>query len=136
MSQLGEKLVQGVLLVLHSGIGGVMPCADCSSRCLQNRATGVDWRLFSTRGSNTLRPLSPEGNLQSQTQHYGRETLHAEGGERPQHCCPEVWVPHPWRCLQLWMGTCWPCPWRDGVGWPLRSLATQTRPLFCDSMVL
>ena len=74
-------MYKGGLLVLHSGIGGVMPCADCSSRCLQNRATGVDWRLFSTRGSNTLRPLSPEGNLQSQTQHYGRENLHAEGGE-------------------------------------------------------
>lgn len=36
---------------------------------------------FSTRGSNTLRPLPSEGNLQSQTQHYGGEILHVEGGE-------------------------------------------------------
>ena len=20
------------------------------------------------------------------------------------HCRPELWVPHPWRCLRLWMG--------------------------------
>jgi len=22
----------------------------------------------------------------------------------PWHCCPELWVPHPWRCLRPWMG--------------------------------
>jgi len=20
---------------------------------------------------------------------------------RPRHCCPELWVPHPWRCPRL-----------------------------------
>jgi len=23
---------------------------------------------------------------------------------RPWHCCPELQVPHPWRCPRPWMG--------------------------------
>uniref|UniRef100_A0A8C3M1X7 Maestro heat like repeat family member 1 n=1 Tax=Chrysolophus pictus TaxID=9089 RepID=A0A8C3M1X7_CHRPC len=31
------------------------------------------------------------------------EILHPEAVQ-PQHCCPELWVPHPWRCPRLWVG--------------------------------
>ena len=31
------------------------------------------------------------------------EILHPEA-VRPQHCCPELWVPHPWRCPRPWVG--------------------------------
>ena len=31
------------------------------------------------------------------------EILHPEA-VWPQHCCPELWVPHPWRCPRLWGG--------------------------------
>ena len=31
------------------------------------------------------------------------EILHPEA-VRPQHCCPELWVPHPWRGPRLWGG--------------------------------
>jgi len=48
---------------------------------------------------------------------------------RRWHCCPELWVPHPWRCPRPWMGPGQPelvedsQPMaEDGTGWALRSL--------------
>ena len=47
------------------------------------------------------------------------------------HCRPELWVPHPWRCLRLWMGPGQPVLKLGGRGrmsaslWATRSLPTQ-----------
>ena len=55
--------------------------------------------------------------------------LFAQRAVRRWHCCPELWVPHPWRCPRPWMGPGQPelvedsQPMaEDGTGWALRSL--------------
>jgi len=32
-----------------------------------------------------------------------RKQFFAQRALRPWQCCPELWVPHPWRCPRLWM---------------------------------
>jgi len=33
-----------------------------------------------------------------------RKQFFAQRALRPRQCCPELWVPHPWRCPRPWMG--------------------------------
>ena len=66
-------------------------------------------------------------NFQQSIRCYG-EILHYEGSEA-LHCCPEPWVPPPWRCPRPWMGHGQPQlgavrPCRDGAGWSLQPAPT------------
>ena len=33
-----------------------------------------------------------------------RRRFFTQRAVRHWHCCPELWVPHPWRCPRPWRG--------------------------------
>ena len=61
---------------------------------------------------------------------------------RPQHCCPELWVPHPWRCPKPWVGPgqpelAWGTQPMGGVGLGALGVPSNpTIPWFYGSVIL
>jgi len=52
-----------------------------------------------------------------------RKTFFTQRVGMPWHCCPELWVPYPWRCPRPWIGPGQPelvgapSPWQEvGLG--------------------
>ena len=77
-----------------------------------------------------------------------RKKFFTQRAVRRWHCCPELWVPHPWRCPRPWMGPGQPelvphvvadnpaCGEGARIRLSLRSLLTQAILWFLSPLLL
>ena len=63
------------------------------------------WReLISRKGSNFLHGPIVIGLKEGRFRLDVRKKFFIQRAVRPWHCCPELWVPHPWRYPKPWVG--------------------------------